>query len=87
MRFKQSKRRIYISGKKEKRVNKRNMSSFTGNETPNIENKLQPTLHNVAYKMTVSRIEEWYNLLNIRYYVQLYESKTSLPLLLRKTRN
>lgn len=74
MRSKQSKRRNYISGKKKKRVNKRNMPSNIGNETPNIENELQLTLHNAAYKMTVSRVEEWYNLLNIRYYKHLFET-------------
>ena len=50
------------------------MPSNTGNETSNIENELQLTLHNAAYKITVSRVEEWYNLLNIRYYKHLYET-------------
>ena len=73
MRSKQPKRRNYISGKKDRRINILNMPSNTGNETPNIENNPQPTLHNAAYKMTVSRAEEWYNILNIRYYEHLYE--------------
>ena len=41
---------------KTKRVNEQNMPSNTRNETPNIGNEPQPTLHNGAYKMTIIRV-------------------------------
>lgn len=56
-------------------MNKRNNPSNAGDETPNIKDEpQQPTLQNADYKMTVSSIQQWYNILNIRHYEHLYEA-------------
>lgn len=56
-------------------MNKRNNPSNAGDETPNIKDEpQQPTLQNADYKMTVSSVQQWYNILNIRHYEHLYEA-------------
>ena len=67
MRYRTGKTRSYTSKRKHTKVtNKDSADTF--------ENESQPTQHNAAYKMTNINVDEWYELLNIRYYEHLHKS-------------
>ena len=61
MRSKSAKYRNYISKKKETKQN-HNAIQY---EEPT------PTLQNAAYKMIVNNVNEWYEVMNIRYHEHL----------------
>ena len=63
MRFKSAKYRHYTSKKKE---TKKNHNAIQYEEPT-------PTLQNAAYKMIVNNENEWYEVINIRYYEHLQE--------------
>ena len=67
MRYRTGKTRSYTSKRKDTKViNKNSADAF--------ENKPQPTQHNATYKMTNINVDEWYELLNIRYCEHLHKS-------------
>ena len=67
MRYRTGKTRSYTSKRKDTKVTNKNSANT-------FESEPQPTQHNVAYKMTNIHVDEWYKLLNIRYYEHLHKS-------------
>ena len=63
---------IYRTGKTRCYTLKINVTSK--NSTDTFESEPQPTQHNAVYKMTNINADEWYELLNIRYYEHLHKS-------------
>ena len=67
MRYRTGKTRSYTSKRKHTKVTNKNSADA-------FEKEPQPTQHNAAYKMTNINVDEWYELLNIRYYEHLHKS-------------
>ena len=67
MGYRTGKTRSYSSKRKDAKVTNKNSADTFKNEP-------QPTQHSAAYKMTNINVDEWYELLNIRYYEHLHKS-------------